>query len=133
MAIKLTLKDIMETDVVTQPEDVSIEEAALIMTHTTIGAVLVVNNDNKPVGILTERDIITKVIGKQTPKYAQLRDSMSKEVITLSADASVEEAAKLMAVKQIRHIVITGPEGTLQGIVSIRDTNQALLKMLQSS
>lgn len=133
MTQKITLKEIMETDVVTQPEDVSIEEAALIMTHTTIGAVLVVNNDNKPTGIFTERDVITKIVGKKTAKYAQLRENMTTDLVTMSPEDTVIDAATIMANKKIRHIVVIGSEGNLQGIISMRDTNKALLRIIQSS
>lgn len=133
MTQKITLKEIMETDVVTQPEDVSIEEAALIMTHTTIGAVLVVNNDNKPTGIFTERDVITKIVGKKTAKYAQLRENMTTDLVTMSPEDTVIDAATIMANKKIRHIVVVGSEGNLQGIISMRDTNKALLRIIQSS
>lgn len=128
----ISLSEIMITDVVVQSEDTNVEEATLIMTHTTIGALIVVDNNNKPIGIFTERDIVTKIVGKQTPKYTQLKSTMTREIITMQEDQSVLEASRTMDQKKIRHIIITDSKGGLRGIVSIRDINKALLKIIDS-
>lgn len=110
----------MVKDVKTALPSNTVLEACSIMKAHGIGCVIVVDN-NKPVGMFTERDLVTRVgaEGKDVSKTL-LRDVMTSELITVPTTANCEQVYSLMRARQIRHLPIVENE-TLMGIISIRD------------
>jgi len=117
MALKI--KEIMTTDVKTISSSNSISEAASIMKTLDIGAVPVVK-DNMPIGIVTDRDIIIRGVATGKNSNDSVSSVMTTDVITLSPDADVHDAADIMAAKQIRRLPIVENK-QLVGIVAIGD------------
>ena len=116
--------DIMTRDVVTcTPEDTIIEVAQL-MKKEDIGPVLIVDNDDSRtlVGIVTDRDIVLKVIAEgMDPQAARVGDVMSKKLVTCRADDDVEVAMSAMAQFQLRRIPVVEDNMRLVGIISQAD------------
>ncbi len=117
MALKI--KEIMTTDVKTISSNNSISEAANIMKTLDIGAVPVVK-DNIPIGIVTDRDIIIRGVATGKNSNDSVSSVMTADVITISPDADVHDAADIMAAKQIRRLPIVENK-QLVGIVAIGD------------
>lgn len=117
MALKI--KEIMTTDVKTLSSDASISEAANIMKTLDIGAVPVVQ-DNMPIGIVTDRDIIIRGVATGKNSKDAVSSIMTTEVITITPDVDVHEAADIMAANQIRRLPIV-QDKQLVGIVAIGD------------
>lgn len=115
----MKIKEIMTTDVKTISSDNSISEAANIMKTLDIGAVPVVQN-NMPIGIVTDRDIIVRGIARGMNSEDAVSSIMSTDIVTISPDEDVHRAADIMAAKQIRRLPIV-QENKLVGIVSIGD------------
>lgn len=116
--------DVMTKDVVTCTQDTTIVEAARLMKTEDIGPVLVVDNEQSRtlVGILTDRDIVVKVIADgQDVNTTQVGDTMSKKLVTCHADDDVDVAMKAMAQFQLRRIPVVGENMTLVGIISQAD------------
>jgi CBS domain-containing protein len=94
-------------------------EVAVKMKELNVGAIPIVDKD-KLVGMITDRDIVVRGVAEKHPGSTKVEDIMSDKLITISADASTNEAANLMAEHQIRRLpVVEGDK--LVGIVSLGD------------
>lgn len=114
------IKEVMTTGVTTCDHDATLVEAAQAMERDDIGNVLVVENGNA-CGILTDRDIVVRGVAKGLDAAtARVADLCSHELVTLSPDASVEEAKKLMAQRAVRRLPVV-EKGKPVGIVSLGD------------
>jgi CBS domain-containing protein len=126
----LTVNDLMkakaESSAITIDADDSVFNALRLMANHNVGAVMVVEN-NQMVGILTERDYARKVIlmGRCSPD-TKVREIMTREMITVNPESTLEECMELMAKWHIRHLPILSA-GRLTGIISMRDVVQALI------
>jgi CBS domain-containing protein len=112
------------------PEE-TVYEAIRQMAEHGIGALLVVE-DAKPVGLLSERDYSRKVIlhGLRS-RETTVRAIMSSPLLTISPDASVQQALSIMTEKYIRHLPVADGSGVL-GMVSIGDLVKAVIQDQQS-
>lgn len=116
----LTVKKIMSKNVEKITDNTTAKEIAGIMSKKKIGSVLVEQND-KPVGIVTETDIVRKVVGKDIdPQNMLASEIMNSPVLTIDSEASILEANDMMDEHHVRHLVVT-EEGSLVGILSVRD------------
>jgi len=107
----------MVSPVVTVDAEATISEAAKAMGEKKIGSV-VVTRDSKPVGIFTERDLLTKVIANGLDmKQEKVANSMSSPLITVDEETSVKDAIILMAGRKIMRLPVTRKE-KLVGIVT---------------
>jgi len=109
----------MTTDVRTVTPNATVKDAAQIMHNVNVGSVPVVEN-NRLVGIVTDRDIVLRTIAKGQDPNTKVCDIMSRNVKTITPDTEVHEAAEIMAQKQIRRLPVVD-NGNLVGIVSIGD------------
>ena len=113
--------DIMTRNVVTSGPNDDLTRVAKEMQHNNIGSVVIVEN-RKPVGILTERDFVRIVervgalLDKSLAKY-----HMTTPVLTVNADSSIADIMKLMADKHVRHLVVLEKKGEIAGVISSRD------------
>ena len=100
--------------------DATVYEAVELLAHKNIGALPVMDN-NRLLGIFTERDYTRKVILKgKSSKTTAVREIISKPVISVALDTSVEACMHLMTQKRVRHLPVIA-DGNLIGIISIGD------------
>lgn len=103
-------KEIMVSPVVTVDAETTIYEAAKIMGEKRIGSV-VVTIDSKPIGIFTERDLLTKVIANGLDmRNTKVAISMSSPLITVDEETSVKDAIILMAGRKIMRLPVVREE-----------------------
>jgi CBS domain-containing protein len=103
-----------------QPGD-TLQSAAQMMDDLNVG-VLPVADGGRLVGMLTDRDIVIRSTSAgQDPRTAPVSDAMTGEARTLSADASVLDAIRMMKEQQLRRIPVVDPDGKLIGILSLGD------------
>ena len=106
---------------VTLPATATVREAVEKMAQEKIGAMLVANDDGRPQGIFTERDLMTRVVlPKQDPDEVTLGDVMTADVFTLSPDKRVNEVSREMADRHIRHLPVV-EDGVCIGMLGLRD------------
>jgi len=127
----MRVEEIMNKDVKTTEPKVTVQEAAEEMSRYGIGCLLVVKN-KKLIGIITERDIMKKVVAEdKQPSKTLVENIMTKDVILISPDMEIEEAAELMMKHNIKKLpVIIGHQ--LIGIVTATDICAAEPKMLEN-
>lgn len=107
-------------DLITVEEEESIAQAARIMADHGVGAVPV-TRDGKLVGIFSERDIMTRVVAEDRDyRSTRVGDVMSKDVLTVDRNESVENCMVLMKTHGVRHLPIV-EDSQLIGVVSLRD------------
>ena len=114
----MNIREIMTPSPRTVSPDDSIESAARIMRDEDPGAVPVVQ-DGRPVGMLTDRDIVIRVVA-EGGKAQSVREVVTGRVISISPDATTREATDLMSEHQIRRLPVVENE-RLIGIVSLGD------------
>ena len=117
-------KDVMTEDLVTATPEETIVEVAQLMKNEDIGPVLVVDNDDSQtlVGIITDRDIVLKVIADgQDPRTTRVGEVMSKKLVTCRPDDEVDVAINAMAQFQLRRIPVVEDNMKLAGIISQAD------------
>jgi len=121
----MQVRDIMHTDVTTtSPEDTFDHVATLLREHG-ISSVVVLDTGTLA-GIVTERDLVNLVADGRDPKTTKVAERMSRDLDTVDPKTDIAEAAEHMARLKIRHLPVL-QEGTLAGIISIRDlTNWAV-------
>jgi len=115
----MKLKDVMTKQVVSVRPFQSIREAAEIMNENNIGAVPVVEK-GQCIGILTDRDIAIRAVARNLSPNTEVRDIMTKNVITADSSMDVKDAVHLMAENQVRRIPVMDNQ-QLGGIISLGD------------
>jgi CBS domain-containing protein len=109
-------------------------DVAKLMAKHTIGSVVVVegkNNNNKPVGIITERDIIKKVSAQnKSADQVAVRSLMSSPLIVVKSIDSIDTAADAMAKNNIKRLVVLEQDGSMIGILSVSDIAKKLAKIV---
>jgi CBS domain-containing protein len=117
----MKVSEVMTTDVESVHMNSTLEEAASIMKVENVGAVPVVDEDDDLVGIITDRDIVVRCVAEgKNPAETNVEEVLSHELETIEPDVDVEEAAQLMADRQIRRLPVC-EDGELVGMVSIGD------------
>jgi len=115
----MLVKDILKENVITCTKDEKIIDAIKKMYNHNIGSVLIVENE-KVIGILTERDII-RLIATGKSLEERIENFMTKNPITIRYDEYIQKAALIMRENNIRHLPVVNKEGKLVGIISVRD------------
>jgi CBS domain-containing protein len=115
----LRIRDIMCKTVITAKEDMPILEAIQLLNDRHVGSLVVVDDEAKCIGIFTERDAI-RIIASKFSVDQPLSKTMSRHVVTVTLEASFDEAKRLMLSHNIRHLPVTDQTGKLIGLFSWR-------------
>jgi CBS domain-containing protein len=118
----MKVRDIMTSEeLATATLDNTLEEIANMMRDENVGAIPVLDEDDKLAGIITDRDIVVRAIAEgQDPSSCTAEEILSEELHTIEPDADLEEAADLMARHKIRRLPVV-EDGEVIGIISLGD------------
>jgi CBS domain-containing protein len=116
----MRLCDLFTKIVVTGRPDESLASIAHLMQEHNIGAVVIVE-DQRPVGIITDRDLAMAVGAQGIPLQTQVQNVMTRHVIAIPEDAGVFTATKYMRESQVRRLPIVDRQDRLVGIVTLDD------------
>jgi len=120
MAGIVLVRDVMSKDVRVVRPDSSVKEVVATMTKFDIGSIVVVQG-KRPVGIITERDILRRVVQPcLAPEVLTARQVMTSSVVTIRETASIDEASKLMAKKKVKKLPVMNKE-KLIGMLTLTD------------
>lgn len=114
-----SIRDIMSTDVQTITLKDNVFEIATLMKQHDIGFVPVVEG-SKLIGVVTDRDLVLRGYAEKRSGSAAVEEVISMDVATISPQASIEEAAKLMANEKVRRLPVVD-NGELVGVVALAD------------
>lgn len=131
MEAVLLVRDVMTSAVKTARPDTSILDIVRKMNRFDIGSIVVVQGE-RPVGIITERDILREIVEPcLDPTAVRAREVMSTPLITIDKDVGVEEAARLMARRGVKRLpVVQG--GRLVGIVTTTDLVKSVPSLMNA-
>jgi diguanylate cyclase (GGDEF)-like protein len=128
MAAIIKISAVMAKDVLTANKEEGVISLLERLNKHRIGAVVVINKENMPIGIITERDIIHALVSYREELFnKQAQDIMSAPVLTLDPEQDIDSAAILMTLNGIRRIPITR-DNKLVGLITYRDLTNALRK-----
>jgi len=122
----MKLKEIIQSrDPLTINYNYKIKDALELMRKGNTNFLLVVNDKNEIVGIVTQR-VITRALGGNANLDTKIADIMIKTVITISGNEELLDVFILMAKNNVNHLVVTDPKGKAVGVVSLRDVLYAI-------
>jgi len=131
---RMLVKDVMTSPVITIGETGNAQKAAQLMDKNDVGGVIVTSKEGKPVGIITERDMITRVLTKNTlPSSVNVKKVMTSPLLTIDPDETLTEAARKMSRLNVRRLGVIY-KGNLVGLVSSKDilaVTPELLEIIQ--
>jgi CBS domain-containing protein len=117
----LLVREAMSSPVVTVLENDSVAEAARVMKEHGIGAIIVHGGASNPVGIVTERDLVYRVIAEgRPPGEVSVGEVMSSPLMTVEPETSLEEAMTMMSKHNMRRLGVFY-KGSLEGVISDKD------------
>jgi len=109
-------------------KDQSVRQALILMSEKNIGAIIIVDNNDFPIGIFSERDYARKIILKgKSSKDTLLDEVMTKELITVTRDYKIDQCMEIMNDKKIRHLPVLENK-KIVGIISIGDVLKIMIK-----
>jgi len=118
--MSIEIHDIMVDEVITTDKDATVKDAVELMNKYEIGCLVVLEN-GKPVGIITERDLLKRVLAKsKDPSNTKVMEIMSKPLLSVTPNVEIEDAAKLMIQNKIKKLPII-EKGKLLGLVTLTD------------
>jgi CBS domain-containing protein len=128
--MSLSVEDVMVEEVITVDSDATVQEAVRLMNKHEIGCLIVVFK-GKPVGIITERDMLKRILAKsRDPKKVKVSDVMSAPLILGKPEMDVEDAVKLMFKTKIKKLPIV-QRGRLLGLVTLTDLTRFQPQMIR--
>ena len=132
----MKIGELCNREVVIASKDTKVIELASLMREHHVGDIVITKNEagaNKPIGIVTDRDLVVEIIAKEVPLSAcNAGDIMSDELVTLSESEGMWEAIDLMRDKGIRRLPVVSESGALVGIVCVDDLHAYLTERMQS-
>ena len=129
---KMLVKDVMSSPVVTIEENAPANRAAELMDKHALGCIVVTSKDAKPLGIITERDLVVRVLAKNVkPDTLKAKDVMTTPLMTIEPDETISEAARRMSRLNIRRLGVIY-KGQLIGLVSSKDILAVMPELLET-
>jgi predicted transcriptional regulator len=123
----------MTKELTSLPEMATALDAAKYMTDMNVGSVIITDEKDNPVGIITDRDISTKVVAaEKDPKSVKLKDIMCTPVVTINVGKDVIDATRLMGEYWVRRLPVVNDEGKVIGVLSMDDVLIFLSQEIQN-
>ena len=117
----MRVEDLCVCDVAACSPDTALARAASLMRRYDVGCLPVVDDDDRVVGIVTDRDIALELARSRSAADAVVGDVMSEEIATIRPDEAAREALREMGRARVRRLAVVDEDDRLQGILSIDD------------
>jgi CBS domain-containing protein len=128
---KMVVKDVMSSPVITTGEEDPTNHVAALMEKNDLGCVIVSNKDSKPIGIITERDLVIRVLAKNLkPGVVTAKEIMTAPLITIEPEATISDAARRMSRLDVRRLGVIY-KGELVGIISSKDILNVMPELIE--
>lgn len=122
MAERTVFQSMPKKHVLSVGPHASIYEAACAMTRANVGSILVMEPPDRLLGILTERDLMTRVLARALdPQATRVTEVMTAHPITVTPESKVSDAVLIMLERGFRHLPVVGANHKILGVFSIRD------------
>jgi CBS domain-containing protein len=129
---KMLVRDVMSSPVMTMDENESSNKAAVAMEKNDVGAIIVISKGGKSIGIITERDLVIRVLAKNVkPDTIKAKEIMTTPLVTIEPEATITEAARRMNRLDIRRLGVIY-KGNLVGIISSKDILGVMPELIET-
>jgi len=117
----MTVRNHMTVGVETAGPDATVEALAMRLEQANVGCVII-EEEMRPIGIVTDRDLATRVDARDRPaSEVPVRDVMTADPVTISADADVFAAPRTMRDNAVRRLIVVNDDGAVVGIITLDD------------
>ena len=128
---RMLVKDVMSSPAITIEENAPANRVAELMDKQDLGCIIVTSKDGKPIGIITERDLVLRVLSKNAkPDTLEAKEVMTSPLITIEPDATITDTARRMSRLNIRRLGVVY-KGQLIGIISSKDVLGVMPELLE--
>jgi len=128
---KMLVKDVMTSPAITIHENDTANKVAALMDKHEVGCIIVTTEEAKPLGIITERDLVVRVLAKNVlPDAVTAKEVMTSPLMTIEPDVPLPDAARRMSRLNIRRLGVMY-KGQLVGIVSSKDVLAVVPELLE--
>jgi CBS domain-containing protein len=115
-------RDVMTPDPVCGSPDATLDQIARLMVENNCGAIPIVDASARPIGVITDRDIVCRVVAEgKNPTTHSVESVMTSSVVSVRADASIDEVISIMEDHQIRRVPVIDDRGCCAGIIAQAD------------
>ena len=122
----MTVRDLMTENPACCQRDTPLQEVAQKMVENDCGCIPVVDDEQKPIGVITDRDICCRAVAEgKDPTKLTAADCMTDECVTVTPDTSLEDCCAALEANQIRRVVVVDDSGRCCGIVAQADVAEA--------
>ena len=129
---KMLVKDVMSSPAITVEENAPANRVAELMDKHDVGCIIVTTKEEKPIGVITERDLVLRVLAKNVkPDTLKAEEVMTSPLITIEPDATITETARRMSRLNIRRLGVVY-KGRLVGIISSKDVLGVMPELLET-
>jgi CBS domain-containing protein len=129
---KMLVKDVMSSPVITIDENASTNRVAELIDKHGLGCIIVISKEGKPLGIITERDLVSRVLAKNIkPDSLKAKEVMTTPLITIEPDETISEAARRMNRLNIRRLGVVY-KGQLVGLLSSKDILGVMPELIET-
>lgn len=129
----MEVQAIMSKRIASLPPDATAADAAKLMKEEDVGAILALGPDKKPIGIVTDRDLVIRVVAfNRNAAQVKLQDIISNHPFTVREKEPVMLVARRMADKGVRRLPVVDEGGSVIGVVSVDDLLTVLISELSN-
>lgn len=115
-------RDVMTMNPACCTPTTTLDEVAKMMVHNDCGEIPVVDNSDQPIGVITDRDIVCRVVAEgKNPIGYTAEQFMTQPVVTVTVDTPLPEVVKTMEKHQIRRVLVVDEQGSCAGIIAQAD------------
>lgn len=117
----MKIKEIMTKSVISLKPYNTMKDASILMLEQNIGCIPIVDDDNHPVGIITDRDMIIRGLAQNNDGKTRIEDVMTTSLITVHPNDEVGTATHIMGNRQIRRLLVVDENEQLVGFIAMAD------------
>lgn len=117
----MEIRKLINRELISCPKDTTIYEVSQLMAEYDIGGVVVIHENKEPIGFITDRDIVVRLLAKNGDPNNVVEDIMTRRCITIKEWAKCDEALRVMGYAQVRRVIVVNDDNQAIGVVSLRD------------
>jgi signal-transduction protein with cAMP-binding, CBS, and nucleotidyltransferase domain len=129
----MLIDDLATRPVVTCPREATITAVAKLLATTGVGCVVVVDDDGRPVGICTDRDLVVRALAASWHAHTPVHCAMTEPVVTMPAGTDADAALGTMQRLHVRRVPMVAADGRVEGLVSLDDVTAMLATELDAA